>query len=139
MAGYKITGFFYIMNINDEVNMENVKHTYDCNGDTATLTFDLPEYHFECKLYLKDLYGSVKMRTGKKEYDLSIYRHMDDMVFCVMDTASKDETYVKHASFWHSYGNLFDRDSFTLKKKVEETIDVISNLCKDQLKLFKRL
>ena len=117
-------------------------YEYNRNGDTITLEFsnNTRDLRFKCRLELKTKYGSVKMndRYGN-EYGLSIYKHVNDMLFCVMDTASKSEKYVKYASFWHSFGNLFDEDSFSLDEKIIETMDVLITLCTEQYEMFKKL
>lgn len=117
-------------------------YEYKRNGDTITLEFssDKRDYRFKCQLELKTKYGSVQMwdRYGHG-YELSIYKHVNDMLFCVMDTASKKEEYNKYASYWHSAGNLFDTDNFSLDSKIIETIDVLINLCLEQYKMFKKL
>ena len=113
-----------------------MKYKIEINGNTVKLNFNCNDFVFRCKLLIKERYGSVELWDKEnKGYKLSIYKHIDDMIFCVMITMEEDH-YNARASYWHSFGNLFDESSFSLESKVNETIDVIKKVCLDQYKLF---
>ena len=118
------------------MEINNMKHEIEINEITVKLNFNADGFNFKCELQLEKNYGSVKLRNKEnKEFDLSIYKHINDMIFCVMDTPD-DERYNERASFWHSVGNLFDKSSFSQKEALNETIDVIKTVCLDQYRLF---
>jgi hypothetical protein len=113
-----------------------MKYKVEIKGDTVKLNFNSGDFVFRCKLLIKEKYGSVELWDKEnKGYKLSIYKHIDDMIFCVMTTMDGDR-YNTRASYWHSFGNLFDDSPFSLENKINETIDVIETVCLDQYKLF---
>lgn len=113
-----------------------MNYKLEINGNTVKINFKDGDFVFRCKLLLKERYGSVELWDKENNgFKLSIYKHMDDMIFCVMNTFNGDY-YNKRASYWHSYGNLFDDSRSDLDSKVKETIDVIMKVCLDQYRLY---
>ena len=113
-----------------------MKYKIEIKNDTVKLNFVDGDFTYRCKLHLDKKYGEVELwDEANRGYKLTIYRHINDMIFCVMDTVDGDH-YNERASYWHSYGNLFDTNSFSLEEKVRETIDVLKQVCQDQYELF---
>ena len=113
-----------------------MKYKIEIKNETVKLNFNDNGFIYRCKLHLDKKYGEVELwDEANRGYKLTIYRHINDMIFCVMDTVD-GEHYNKRASYWHSYGNLFDVYSFSLEDKIDETIDVLTKVCQDQYELF---
>lgn len=112
------------------------------NNNIIELQFECRELTYKCKLHLdKPMWAEIEVWDAENRgYAFTAYKHINDMVFCVIDS-SKDDKYVDKASFWHSVGNLFDTNDqcWTEQQKVDETIDVFTRLVEEQLDFYKKL
>ena len=112
------------------------------NNNVVELHFECHDLIYNCKLHMdKPMWAEIEVWDEENSgYAFTAYRHINDMVFCLIDTR-KGNRFVDKASYWHSCGNLFDTNEqcWTESQKVEETIEVFTHLVEEQLDFYKKL
>lgn len=118
------------------------KYKLTKNNNIVELHFECNDLTYNCKLHLEtEAWAELEVWDMENcGYAFTAYRHINDMVFCVIDS-QKGDKWVDKASYWHSCGNLFDVDNlhWSEQQKVDETIDVFTHLVEEQLELYKKL